>query len=70
MKKFLLSVGFAEENIHVLTDDQVGTQWMPTRDNIIRELKWLIRDAKKNDSYVTRLSFLDKKENVLHLRRH
>lgn len=54
MKKFLLrpDVGFAEENIRVLTDDQVGTEWMPTRENIFRQLKWLIQDAKENDSYV------------------
>ncbi|KAG0355257.1 Ca(2+)-dependent cysteine protease [Podila minutissima] len=53
MKKFLLrpDVGFAEENIRVLTDDQVGTEWMPTRENIFRQLKWLIQDAKENDSY-------------------
>lgn len=52
MKKFLLGVGFAEENIRILTDDQVGTKWMPTRENIFHQLKWLIHDAKKNDSYV------------------
>ncbi|KAF9381195.1 Ca(2+)-dependent cysteine protease [Podila verticillata] len=51
MKRFLLSVGFEEENIRVLTDDQVGTERMPTRDNIFHHLKWLIQDAKKNDSY-------------------
>ncbi|KAF9565800.1 Ca(2+)-dependent cysteine protease [Mortierella alpina] len=51
MKRFLLGVGFEEQNIRSLTDDQVGTPWMPTRDNIIENLKWLIHDAKKNDSY-------------------
>ncbi|KAI7818186.1 peptidase C14 [Gamsiella multidivaricata] len=51
MKKFLNTVGFQDEHIRVLTDDQVGTEWMPTKENIIRNLKWLIRDAKKNDSY-------------------
>ncbi|KAF9965530.1 Ca(2+)-dependent cysteine protease, partial [Mortierella alpina] len=51
MKKFLLSVGFEEHHIRVLTDDQVGTQWMPTKANIIENLKWLIHGAKKNDSY-------------------
>lgn len=51
MKKFLLGVGFKEDHIRVLTDDQVGTEWMPTRDNIIENLKWLIHGAKKNDRY-------------------
>ncbi|KAF9205291.1 Ca(2+)-dependent cysteine protease [Haplosporangium sp. Z 27] len=52
MKDFLLDVAkFPQENIRVLTDDQVGTAWMPTRENIINNLKWLIHDAKQNDSY-------------------
>ncbi|KAF9311600.1 Ca(2+)-dependent cysteine protease [Podila horticola] len=51
MKTFLLDVGFQEENIRVLTDDQVGTEWMPTRDNILQNLTWLIHDAKEGDSY-------------------
>ncbi|KAF9155823.1 Ca(2+)-dependent cysteine protease [Mortierella sp. AD011] len=51
MKKFLLENKFKEENIRILTDDQVGTQWMPTKANIMRNLEWLIHDAKKNDSY-------------------
>ncbi|KAI1315728.1 Ca(2+)-dependent cysteine protease [Mortierella claussenii] len=51
MKTFLLGVGYQEENIRILTDDQVGTRWMPTRENIFHNLQWLVRDAKKNDSY-------------------
>ncbi|KAG0014562.1 Ca(2+)-dependent cysteine protease [Entomortierella chlamydospora] len=51
MKTFLLENKFKEENIRVLTDDQVGTQWMPTKANIMRNLEWLIHDAKMNDSY-------------------
>ncbi|KAG0378931.1 Ca(2+)-dependent cysteine protease [Mortierella sp. AD032] len=51
MKGFLQDRGFDEDKIHILTDDQVGTRWMPTRENIFENLKWLIRDAKKNDSY-------------------
>ncbi|KAF9115558.1 Ca(2+)-dependent cysteine protease [Mortierella sp. AM989] len=56
MKRFLLQVGFKEEHIRILTDDQVGTKWMPTRDNIIQNLSWLIHDAKKNDSYFLHFS--------------
>ncbi|KAG0278950.1 Ca(2+)-dependent cysteine protease [Linnemannia exigua] len=51
MKGFLQDRGFEEDKIHILTDDQVGTRWMPTRENILANLKWLITDAKKNDSY-------------------
>ncbi|KAF9438349.1 Ca(2+)-dependent cysteine protease [Entomortierella beljakovae] len=51
MKKFLLEQGFPEENIRVLTDDQAGTELSPTKANIIRNLKWLIHDAQKNDSF-------------------
>ncbi|KAG0322198.1 Ca(2+)-dependent cysteine protease [Linnemannia gamsii] len=51
MKGFLQDRGFEDDKIRILTDDQVGTCWMPTRENILENLKWLIRDAKKNDSY-------------------
>ncbi|KAF9102101.1 Ca(2+)-dependent cysteine protease [Mortierella sp. GBA35] len=51
MKNFLQDRGFEDDNIRILTDDQVGTRLMPTRENILHNLKWLIRDAKKNDSY-------------------
>jgi hypothetical protein len=50
MKKFLLGAGFEEENIRILTDDQHNTPWLPTRENIFKNLDWLIKDAKKNDS--------------------
>jgi len=50
MKTFLLGVGFEDENIRILSDDQHNTPWMPTRQNIFDNLRWLIKDAKKNDS--------------------
>ncbi|ORZ28783.1 peptidase C14, caspase domain-containing protein [Lobosporangium transversale] len=50
MKDFLLGFNFKEENIRVLTDDQVDTPWMPTRENIIENLKWLLHGAQKDDS--------------------
>jgi hypothetical protein len=55
MKGFLQDRGFEDDKIRILTDDQVGTCWMPTREKILENLKWLIRDAKKNDSYVSAL---------------
>ncbi|KAG0315523.1 Ca(2+)-dependent cysteine protease [Dissophora globulifera] len=51
MKTFLLNYGFEEKHIRVMTDDQHGTKWMPTRENILEQLRWLIHDAEKNDSY-------------------
>ncbi|KAG0270261.1 Ca(2+)-dependent cysteine protease [Actinomortierella ambigua] len=51
MKEFLLDSGFKNENIRVLTDDQVGTEFMPTKENILRNLRWLVADAETNDSY-------------------
>ncbi|KAF9345376.1 Ca(2+)-dependent cysteine protease [Mortierella sp. NVP85] len=51
MKAFLLEKGFKEENIRVLTDaGQHNAKLMPTRDNILHHLKWLVHDPKKNDS--------------------
>jgi hypothetical protein len=52
MKEFLKDREFKEDKIRVLTDDQVGTQWMPTRENILESLTWLVSDAQENDSYV------------------
>ncbi|KAF9339083.1 Ca(2+)-dependent cysteine protease [Linnemannia elongata] len=51
MKGFLQDREFKDDKIRILTDDQIGTRWMPTRENILHNLQWLIRDAKKNDSY-------------------
>ncbi|KAF9279050.1 Ca(2+)-dependent cysteine protease [Linnemannia elongata] len=51
MKGFLEGRGFKDENIRILTDDQVGTCWMPTRENMLHNLMWLVRDARENDSY-------------------
>ncbi|KAF9295750.1 Ca(2+)-dependent cysteine protease [Linnemannia elongata] len=51
MKGFLQDREFKDDKIRILTDDQIGTRWMPTRENILHNLQWLIRDAKENDSY-------------------
>ncbi|KAG0066934.1 Ca(2+)-dependent cysteine protease [Linnemannia elongata] len=51
MKGFLEGRGFKNENIRILTDDQVGTCWMPTRENMLHNLMWLVRNARQNDSY-------------------
>ncbi|KAI8357217.1 caspase domain-containing protein [Mortierella sp. GBAus27b] len=51
MRTFLLEQGFKDENIHVLTDDPVGSHGLPTRENMLNHLRWLIHDAQRNDSY-------------------
>jgi len=34
----------------VLTDDQLDPELIPTRENIIKAIKWLVRDPQPNDS--------------------
>ncbi|OMH82790.1 Metacaspase-1, partial [Zancudomyces culisetae] len=43
--------GFQEKDMVVLTDDQQNPSRIPTRDNILRAMKWLVSDAKPNDSF-------------------
>ncbi|OAR02562.1 hypothetical protein LLEC1_04118 [Akanthomyces lecanii] len=38
------------ENMVILTDDQQNTMSQPTKQNIMRAMQWLVRDAKPNDS--------------------
>lgn len=42
MKKFLLSEGYKDADIHMLTE---ASSVLPTYDNIVSELNWLLRDA-------------------------
>ncbi|KAF9432596.1 Ca(2+)-dependent cysteine protease [Entomortierella beljakovae] len=51
IKKFIKKrFGFKEKNCFVLTDDQEDSARQPTRANIIKAMKWLVRDAQPNDS--------------------
>jgi metacaspase-1 len=34
----------------ILTDDQQDPRFQPTRENIIRAMHWLVKDARANDS--------------------
>ena len=59
MKKYLQDVrGFEEENIAILMDD--GKHTKPTKRNIIRELKKVIRQAEENDAILVLYSGMSK----------
>jgi hypothetical protein len=34
----------------ILTDDQTDPKFIPTKQNILKAMKWLVHDAKENDS--------------------
>ena len=42
--------GYAREDMVILTDDQQNPMSQPTKQNIIRAMHWLVKDAKPNDS--------------------
>ncbi|KAJ2771729.1 Ca(2+)-dependent cysteine protease [Coemansia nantahalensis] len=53
MKRFITEhFGFREADMVILTDDQhTNPRRMPTRDNILKAMKWLVSDARMNDSF-------------------
>ncbi|RIA97433.1 caspase domain-containing protein [Glomus cerebriforme] len=42
---------FKEADMKILTDDQMDPKLIPTRENIINAIKWLVHDPQMNDSY-------------------
>ncbi|KAI9804137.1 MAG: hypothetical protein M1825_001539 [Sarcosagium campestre] len=42
--------GYAREDMVILTDDQQNAMSQPTKQNILRAMHWLVKDAKPNDS--------------------
>lgn len=57
MSKFLnQQYGYLYDDMVILTDDQRELARLPTRDNIIRAMQWLVRDAQPNDSYFFHIS--------------
>ncbi|KAI0639103.1 caspase domain-containing protein [Trametes polyzona] len=42
--------GYQEDDIVVLTDDSTNPRQIPTRDNILAAMQWLVRGAQPNDS--------------------
>ncbi|KAI1317391.1 Ca(2+)-dependent cysteine protease [Mortierella claussenii] len=52
IKKFIIErFGFKEEDTIALTDDQQDPTRIPTHANILAAMKWLIHDARPNDSF-------------------
>lgn len=41
---------YAREDMVILTDDQQNAMSQPTKQNILRAMHWLVKDAKPNDS--------------------
>jgi len=51
MSNFLIErYGYKREDMVILTDDQQSPRSIPTRQNIIQAMHWLVKDAKPNDS--------------------
>ncbi|KZT73594.1 hypothetical protein DAEQUDRAFT_743062 [Daedalea quercina L-15889] len=51
MRRFLKQeYGYQEDDIVLLSDDQVNPRSIPTRMNMIQAFHWLVRDAQPNDS--------------------
>ncbi|KZF24573.1 caspase-like protein [Xylona heveae TC161] len=42
--------GYAREDMVILTDDQQNPMSQPTKNNILRAMHWLVKDAQPNDS--------------------
>lgn len=51
MKRFLSSqFGYKEEDMVILTDDARDPRQVPTQQNMLRAMEWLVRGASPNDS--------------------
>lgn len=48
--RFLLKHGYKDQDMVILTDDQKDPRCNPTRENMLRGMRWLVKDAKPNDS--------------------
>jgi len=42
--------GFSFDDMVILTDDNPDPRSQPTKDNILRGMKWLVKDAQPHDS--------------------
>ncbi|OBZ91369.1 Metacaspase-1B [Choanephora cucurbitarum] len=52
MKAFLTEGhGFREEDMVILTDDQEDPKFIPTKQNILSAMQWLVSDAREDDSF-------------------
>ncbi|RCH84944.1 Ca(2+)-dependent cysteine protease [Rhizopus azygosporus] len=52
IKDFLITLyNFRADDMVILTDDQQNPQNIPTKQNMIRAMQWLVHDARPNDSF-------------------
>ena len=42
--------GYKKEDIVMLTDDSTNPRMMPTRENMLQAMQWLVRGASPNDA--------------------
>ncbi|KAF8705336.1 Peptidase C14, partial [Rhizoctonia solani] len=50
VSEFLTQFGYKEENIRQLTDSATDPRFLPTRENIISGMHWLVKDAQPTDA--------------------
>lgn len=50
VKQFLLTQGFSEDDIVLLSDDQTMARGVPTKQNIIDGMRWLVKDSRPSSS--------------------
>ncbi|KAI9275974.1 caspase domain-containing protein [Sporodiniella umbellata] len=52
IKDFLVTMyNFRQDDMVILTDDQQNPQSIPTKQNMIRAMQWLVNGARPNDSF-------------------
>jgi hypothetical protein len=42
--------GYQPQDMVILTDDQQDPRSLPTKDNILRAMQWLVKDAQPDDA--------------------
>ncbi|RLV89843.1 Metacaspase-1 [Spathaspora sp. JA1] len=52
VKQYLLTQGFKQDDMVMLNDQNNSVRAIPTRQNIIDAIQWLVKDAQANDSLV------------------
>jgi len=51
VQRFICTMfGYKQEDIVMLTDDAQNPRQLPTKQNILQAMQWLVRDARPNDS--------------------
>ncbi|KJA15538.1 hypothetical protein HYPSUDRAFT_149011 [Hypholoma sublateritium FD-334 SS-4] len=51
VRRFLIDHGgYRSRDIYLLTDDATDPQFLPTRSNMLKAMRWLVKDARQNDA--------------------